>query len=277
MVGPNGRTLKAPVQRFALLLSTILILVAPQVAPAQQNNGWEFDLAPLYFWAATTSGDLAINGTRDIPIYMSFADAESHLAGAFTIHGEARKARWGLLGDVNFLSLSSDVNYTTPILSLPVTGTLELDQTIINAKGMYQVKAGTRFYVVGGVRTMTLSPEVHFIGPTGGQLADIDGGNTKVAGVGGFIYRPKLTDRITLLTQADIGGGGAFTWSALGGAEFLIKPWIGVAAGYGALGVDTGDVPRSGIAPVGSGTGDVKYTLRQYGPAFSLTFHINQK
>ena len=55
-----------------------------------QTDKWEVDLAPLYFWTATTDGNLAINGTRDVPVYMDFADAKSKLAGAFSFHGEAR-------------------------------------------------------------------------------------------------------------------------------------------------------------------------------------------
>ena len=118
-----------------------------------------------------------------------------------------------------------------------------------------------------------MSPNAHFTGPVGGQLADIDISTTNVAGVGGFIFRPRLGDRVVLLTQADIGGGSAFTWSAGGGVEFIVKPWIGLAAGYNALGIDTGDVPTSGSGPVN----DVQYAVTQYGPAFSMTFHWKEK
>src|SRR5207344_3346267 len=102
-------------------------------------------------------------------------------------------------------------------------------------------------------------------GPVGGQLADIEISKTEAAGIGGFVYRPKLAKKVTLLTQADIGGGSAFTWSALGGIEFQIKPWIGLAAGYNALRIDTGNVPKTGNAAVSN----VQYVVTQYGPAFS--------
>jgi hypothetical protein len=51
----------------------------------------------------------------------------------------------------------------------------------------------------------------------GGELADIDISTTNVAGVGGFIDR--ASDTVLLLTQADIGGGSAFTLSARAGIE----------------------------------------------------------
>jgi hypothetical protein len=256
----------------ALALAVCGVLGMPTRASAQADT-WEVDIAPLYLWAATTNGNIAINGTRNIPVYMDFADAKSNLAGAFTLHVEARKGQWGVLGDVLFMRLSSDVNYTTPIIGVPIAGTLKLDQVMFNGKVMYEVKPGTKFMVVGGIRSLSMSPSAHFTGPVGGQLADVSVSTTEVAGVGGFVYRPQLAKKVVLLTQADIGGGSVFTWSALGGVEFLIKPWIGLAVGYNALHIDTGNVPTSGSAPIN----DVQFAVTQYGPGFSLTFHWSEK
>lgn len=248
------------------------VLLTPRSAWAQ-DSGWQGDIAPLYFWGASTSGKIAINGTKDIPVSMDFSDAASNLAGAFMFRGEARKGQWGLLGDIFFIRLSTDVNYTTPVLSAPISGTLKLDQTIFNAKVTYEVKSGSRFYLVGGVRTMTMAPTVHFTGPVGGQLADIDVSRTGAAAVGGFIYRPRLGDRLALLTQADVGGGSAFTVSATGGIEFLIKRWVGLAAGYNVLRIDTGSVPKNGTTPIHT----VESTVTQYGPVFTMVFHWAEK
>ena len=200
----------------ALALAVCGLLGTPASALAQTDK-WTVDVAPLYFWAATTDGHLAINGTRDIPVYMDFADAASNLAGAFSLHGEAQPRAVGRPRRRHFMRLSTDVNYTTPILNAPIAGTLEFDQIIFNGKVTFEVKPGSTFHVVGGIRTLTMSPNVHLTGPVGGQLADIDISATQVAGVVGFIYRPKLGDKVVLLTQADIGGGQAFTWSAFGG------------------------------------------------------------
>lgn len=251
---------------------SICVLLTPRSASAQAR-GWQADIAPLYFWGASTSGKIAINGTKNIPVYMDFSDAASNLAGAFMFRGEARHGQWGLLGDVFFIRLSTDVNYTTPVLSAPVSGTLKLDQTIFNGKVTYEVRSASRFYLVGGVRTMTMAPTVHFTGPVGGQLADIDVSRTGAAAVGGFIYRPKLGDTLALLTQADIGGGSAFTVSATGAIEFLIKPWLGLAAGYGVLRIDTGNLPTNGTGPIDT----VESTVTQYGPVFTMVFHWAEK
>ncbi|HEU4936143.1 MAG TPA: hypothetical protein VFT39_06810 [Vicinamibacterales bacterium] len=260
-------------RRVMVLGVTAISILSTSRVTSAQTNGWQVDVAPLYFWGATTSGNIAINGTRDIPVYMDFSDAAKNLAGAFMFRGEARKGPWGLLGDVFLIRLSSDVNYTTPILSLPLAGTLKLDQTIFNGKITYEVTADSRFYVVGGMRTLTMAPTIRFTGPVGGQLAEIDISRTVAAAVGGVIYRPKLSDRIVLLTQADIGGGSAFTTSATGAIEFLITRWVGLAAGYNLLRIDTGSVPKSGTAPVNA----VETGVTQYGPVFTLAFHWAEK
>jgi hypothetical protein len=265
--------LRIVVRHVCVLAIAICGLLGTPARALAQGGKWEVDVAPLYFWAATTDGNLAINGNRNIPVYMDFADAKSKLAGAFALHLAARKGRWGILSDVNFIRLSSDVNYTTPFVGAPIAGTLKLDQVFFNGKLMWAVKSDSKFMLVGGIRTSSMSPSAHFTGPVGGQLADIDVSKTAVAGVGGFVYRPPLAKKVVLLTQADIGGGAAFTWTAFAGLGFPIKPWIGLAAGYNALRIDTGDVPRSGNVAVS----DVQYAVTQYGPVFSLTFHWAQK
>ena len=259
--------------RAALFCAATVVLLITPLTVAAQDSKWQVDVAPLYIWAVTTNGNIAINEIVNVPVYLDFKDAAANLSAAFTFHGEVRKGQWGFLADVNFIRLSTDVNYQTPILSLPVAGTLTLDQTYVNGKVMYKVKPGSRFFLVGGVRIVTMAPAAHFTGPNGGRLVDIDTSKTGPAGVGGFIYRPKIGEKVVLLTQADVGGGAAFTWSAVGGIEFLIKPWIGLAAGYSALHLDTGNVPTSGSGPITA----FQYSVSQYGPAFSLTFHWTEQ
>jgi hypothetical protein len=144
---------------------------------------------------------------------------------------------------------------------------------IFNGALLYAPKPGTALDLVGGIRTYAVSPRARFTGPLGGQLAEIDVSHTTASVFGGFIYRPKLSNRLVLLTQADIGGGSAFTWSAFGGLEFKIKRWVGLMAGYNALSVDMGTVPTSGNAL----TDDLRYEATQYGPVVSLMFHWSEK
>jgi hypothetical protein len=252
----------------ALALAVCGVLAVPGRAFAQSDK-WEVDVAPLYFWVAAINGHVAINN-KGVPFHVNFDDAAKKLSGAFALDVRARKGRWGILSDINFVRLSTDVSATTPISAKPVAATMKLDTVIFEGGVSYLLVPAASFDVIGGVRTYTLSPQLNFT--VAAQPVSVDVGRTVTAAFGGFTYRPKLSDKFYVLSGADIGGGQAFTWSATAAVEYRLKPWAGLMVGYHALGVDTGNVPTSG--PV---VNDVEYDITQYGPVFSLTFHWKQK
>jgi hypothetical protein len=243
-----------------------------------QSDKWEVDVAPLYFWASELSGRVAV-GETTVPLFLDFNDAADKLAGAFSLHGEARRNRWGMMADVNFLRLSTDADFVTPLLSRTVRGTAQIDMTVFEAGASYLVRPEKAFSVIGGVRTYTLSPNVELEGPVR-DVTLVEASRTAVGVFGGATFRPKLSEKWGLLTRADIGGGSAFMWSATVGAEYRFKPWAGLMVGYHALGVDTGDATAASAATLPAGTaksGNIKYDVTHYGPMFSLTFHWKQK
>jgi len=235
-----------------------------------QTDKWEVDVAPLYFWAAKLDGDLAVND-RSRPIFMSFDDALDKLAGAFAVDVGARKGRWGVLADVNFVRLSTDTTFTLPVVQRPVTGTAKLDQVMFEGGVSYLVRPGTNFNLIGGLRTYTLSPRLTFSGTTD-SITPVDTSATAVGGFGGFTFRPKLTDKLTFLSRADIGGGEALTWTAMLGVNYRFTSWAGAIIGYRALGIDTGNVTTDNQVVT-----DLGYSVIHYGPIVSLTFHWTQK
>jgi hypothetical protein len=68
----------------------------------------------------------------------------------------------------------------------------------------YLVVPAANFNVIGGVRTYTLSPKLNFTG-TGPLPATIDVSKTAASAFGGFTYRPKLSDKWTLLSVTQCG------------------------------------------------------------------------
>src|SRR6185436_10301320 len=121
----------------ALFLLSALCVLTPGIAFARQPNRWNVDLSPINSWNASAKGNLAINGVADTPLSMNFSDAKSRTARGSAVHGEVRKGKWGIIGDVNFIHLSSDVNYSDPHIELPITGTLQMDQVMFNGKGTF--------------------------------------------------------------------------------------------------------------------------------------------
>ena len=247
---------------FSAAALAIVFLGVPDQAAAQSDK-WEVVIAPLYLWAVETNGSIAVRN-RSVPVFLDFADAADSLAGAFSFHGEARKNRLGVFGDINFIRLSTDADFTTPILSSQVRGTAQLDMTMFEAGGTYLVQPQRNLSAIGGLRTYSLSPSLEFEGENA-ELTAVDTGRTAVMVFGGATFRPKLAEKWVLLTRADIGTGTAFTWSASLGFEYRIKPWAGLMFGYHALGIDTGDTSED--------SNEIEYDVTHYGPMFSVTLH----
>jgi hypothetical protein len=236
-----------------------------QPARAQQSDSWEGTVAPFYFWASKIDGDFTTR-SRTIPVFLSFADAIDNLAGTFSVHLEARKGRWGLFTDVDFVRLSSDSRFTIegPLASRTIEGSFEFDNTIFEAGGSYQPNEAIPFAVIGGLRTLSLSPKVEFRTPTA-ELTPIDASRTVASGFAGFTYRPPVAAKWTLLSRADIGGGSAFSWSATVGAEFRPTRLLGLAAGYRALGVNGGGADDDHVVR--------EFDTTYYGPIFGFNLH----
>jgi hypothetical protein len=257
---------RARASLFSAAALAIVFLGVPDQAVAQSDK-WQVDIAPLYLWAVETNGSVAVRN-RSVPVFLDFADAADSLAGAFSFHGEARKNRLGVFGDINFIRLSTDADFTTPVLSRQLKGTAQLDMTMFEVGGAYLVQPQKNLSVIGGLRTYSLSPNLEFESDNA-DLTAVDTGRTAVMVFGGATFRPKLAEKWVLLTRADIGTGTAFTWSASLGVEYRIKPWAGLMFGYHALGIDTGDA--------GADSDEVEYDVTQYGPMFSVTLHWAQK
>ncbi len=252
----------------------IVMLGMPTRADAQSDK-WEVDVAPLYLWAAETSGHVSA-GSKSVPVFMDFGDAAKHLAGAFSLHVEGRQNKWGAFGDINFIRLTTDSTFSTPILARPVTGSAKFDMTVFEAGASYLVKPSANFAVIGGVRSYTLSPKLTFEGDVL-ELTPVDVSKTAVTAFGGFTYRPKLSDKWTFLSRGDLGGGEGYSWSGTLGFEVRLKPWAGMMFGYHALGTHVGNSTRVTTLPTNGAGLETAYDVTQYGPVFSLTMHFKQQ
>jgi hypothetical protein len=251
----------------------VLWVTSPAFA---QSDNWEVDVAPLYFWASELDGRI-ITSNDSVSLFLPFDEAVDTLAGSFSFHGEARKGRAGFFGDIYFIRLSTDAEFVTP-LSTTVLGTTELDMTVFEGGASYLVKPDANLSVIGGVRTYTQSPRITLSGPVLG-VREVDVSRTATSVFAGFTYRPKLSEKWALISRADIGVGEAFEWSGTLGFAYRFKPWGGLAFGYRALGVDTGDAEGIATLPAGQASDDdrVKYDVTHYGPFLSLTLHWAQK
>jgi hypothetical protein len=251
----------------AIFAAGFVAILAPQPALAQTSDQWQITVAPLYLWATKIDGELTA-GSTTVPVFLNFADAFDNLGGAFSFHLEAHKGRWGVLSDLNFVRLSTGSQFTARGIApgqpdRTIEGDFHLDNTIFEIGGSYLLSQSAMFAAIGGVRTYTVSEELQFSTPAAG-ITPIDASRTSVNAFVGFTYRPQIAEKFHFVSRADIGGGGAFTWTGMLGVEYRIKPVAGLILGYKAFGID---VSSNEDEPVR------EYDLTNYGPIFGLNLH----
>jgi hypothetical protein len=247
-----------------IAIAAALALIPAPPALAQTSDTWKGTFSPMYLWASELSGDATVRNAMT-PVFLSFADAADMLGATFSFHIEAQKRRVGLFGDLSFVRLSTTSQFTLRLPSpRPIEGEIDLDNTFFEAGGSYVVNDPANFAVIGGLRTFTIGTNIEF---TGANVAvtPVDASRTAVNVFGGFTYRPRIHDKFSFLSRADIGGGSGLSWSGFLGFEFRPKPWAGLVIGYKGLGVN-----------FGSDTDDEnlqEYDVTYYGPIFGLNFH----
>jgi hypothetical protein len=241
-------------------MATALVCALSAPADAQQREEWEVSVTPLYFWAMALDGNLAA-GPATVPVFLKFADAADNLDLAFSFHLEVSRGRWGMLTDLNFIQLSSSSTFT--VAGQPVEGNVELDNVVFELAGSYLLHEAARFGVIGGLRTYTISPKLEFRGTNTGATP-IDTSTTSPNAFVGFVVRPRITEKWTLVARADAGAGDAeFTWSSLLGLEYRVAPWGSLDFGFKALGIDIKSDDRLVR----------EYDVTHYGPIFGFRFH----
>jgi len=259
-----GKLTSASFARLLMMATMTIGVLLPQAASAQPSDDWKFTFAPFYFWATRINGDIATRAGT-VPVFMSFDDSADNLSGAFRSHFEAEKNRFGIFSDVDFNRLSTESDFTLQgPLAITVRGDEDVDNTFFEAGASYRLTDAAPFAVIAGLRTFTLSDKIEFSTPNL-SVTPVDASRTAVSGFAGFTYRPALSEKLSFLSRADIGGGSGMSWSGMLGFEFRPKPWAGLVLGYKAMGIDFGDEEDDKEIR--------KVDLTYYGPIFGFNIH----
>ena len=141
-----------------LLIWSTAAFVAP-AANAEEEQGWSFGLSG-YAWLAGMKGEVAtLPGLPAAGIDVSAKDTLEALDIGLMAVGEARKGRFGLYGDIMYISVSADGATPGPGFS-----TLDLEQTVLGLTmaGFYRLVAQDDASVdlVAGVRLWSVDTEL---------------------------------------------------------------------------------------------------------------------
>jgi hypothetical protein len=103
----------------AAFVLAISLPVRAQETAATNGDGWSFALTP-YIWFASLKGEVAtISGLPAVSVDAGFDDIIENADFAFIVAGEARRGRFGIIIDLNYLSLSTDGGTLAPCSMAP--------------------------------------------------------------------------------------------------------------------------------------------------------------
>src|SRR5205085_11856197 len=100
------------------------------------DDHWYFNIG-LPGWIAFISGDIGLHGSTS-KVDVDFGQIISHAAGIASISGEARKGRFGVYGDLLYMSLSAGIYGDGLVKKANVT----VDSYIADGEGYYRVVEG---------------------------------------------------------------------------------------------------------------------------------------
>jgi hypothetical protein len=136
-----GWTLSKSTRCYSFLAIVVLMLalslICSTASAYEQSTGdkWEFTIAPYIFFSVI-DGDVTVRG-QESSVDVGFSGIFDALDFGAQLHFEARRNRFGLLGDLTYLKLSADEDFTRSRAAL--SADLEIQQWIIEFGGFYRV------------------------------------------------------------------------------------------------------------------------------------------
>lgn len=244
-----------------VVIGVAISMAAASVNAQEPDEGWSFHLTP-YLWLPTIDGSLKYSlppGSGGSPeISVGPTDWLELLNAGLLLSGSATKGKFGLYGDMVYLSLTSkndgrvlsvDDTVTVPgtRIPVPVSASLnlntrsDLDGLLLSVAGGYQfaesegsatvVFAGVRYFNVDVSSSWDLTAEITVPGtgvvlPAQGQIGNDVGLVDGIVGVRGFNRLGQ--GRWTAHYSLDAGAGDSdLTWNAMAG--------LGYAFGWGDM------------------------------------------
>ena len=237
-------------EKLVRIASIALLTASSNIALAQDNDQdvssegeWEFALAPLFLWGMGISGD-ATMGDKTLPMEIEFGDIWANLDTVFTLHFEARKDKWVLFGEYQYVKLTPDVGVSIGPVS--VNADIDFKNTMIELGGGYAFREtrNTRWEVLGGIRytdqDIQVDTTLTFPPPINEQNIEMDGGDDWSHAFVGTRFFGKMSADWTFIARTDVGYGGSDNkaFNAIAMFDYQFKDWGSAFFGYRYLKYD---------------------------------------
>jgi hypothetical protein len=210
-----------------------------QDTAATAADGWSFGLTP-YVWFASLEGDVgAISGLPPASVDAGFDDIIDNTDIALMLAAEARRGRFGIIADLNYLALSADGDTPGPLFD---DAEVETSTVFGTVAGFYQALAHERVSLdaLAGARVWYVDTEIDL---SAGFLParSVQDDEVWADPVVGLRWNAQLGRGFFLAGYADVGGFGVAsdsTWQLLGTLGYRFNDWFSARAGYRHLDVD---------------------------------------
>lgn len=252
-------------------IATFGLTAAATADPAalEATTEWKHDLTAYAFLPFSSEGTSNVAG-QSVPIDLDLSDALDLLDFAVSGRYEGWTSDFGLIVDLNYLSLSADSTLPGPGGG---SASVDIEQYWVGLLGAYRVASGTvngtnRRYSVdvqGGARYNHLKQEAVISGPGPGMT--LGGTATWWEPVIGVRAIWEINDRWTGAVLADAGGFGVndseLQWSATLGFDYKINESSALKLGVRYYSIDY-DGSLSGD--------DFGYDVTQVGPFIGYSY-----
>jgi opacity protein-like surface antigen len=249
----------------AILATAPITPAAAQDAspPASRSAGpWFVQVTP-YAWLPSVSG--STRATRRIPslsLDKSFSDILSDLDFAAMVVGTVRYERFGLLIDLDYVSLGVDGHLSGPARTKYSANLHALLATVgATARVVDEPRLGVDLLVGARIMATWIDGNIGGQGPFE-RSRSFDDSATIADGLVGIRADVGLGDGFSLVGYADVGAGNSdLTWQVLGAVRYDFSNSVSGAIGYRYLGYELG-----GHAPLDD--------LSLYGPIAGVTIRF---
>jgi opacity protein-like surface antigen len=237
--------------RPASYLIACSAFTAAQAAHADPAETWTYEATP-YLNAAGLHGTIGA-GRVSAPVDLSSSDVLSHLDLVFQGAFLARKGQLSFGLDAEYVRLSDDGSRTVtgPRGRADVLGSLDAEITLSILQGNVGwriIDEQTKLDIIGGLRLTRLHADLDLNGTLTvgdevfGASRNLSGSKTWADGVVGARVLHTVSDQVTLMGYADLGGGGSrLTWQVLAGVNWQFKKNYDLKFGYRELSWDYSD------------------------------------
>lgn len=242
--------------------------------PSATTGTWVL-IAP-YGWIAGINGQVGI-GNRVVNIDLTPGQVLSHLGsvdGALMLHAEVGKGDWGFILDGNLIRAS------TSVTTAPAQVDVSLQQTLIEALGMYRLLEASDVLVDGKSLTVDLLGGGRYyqfangftVHPFNPALPAIPAEITSswVDMVLGGRARVPVTTSLDAFARADVGGFGigsssTLAWNVIAGLDWKMTSCSSLVIGYREMNINK--FSGSGLTPFG-------FNAKLYGPFMAVAFQF---